>query len=438
MAEPPAAVALPDPVRQRLVALAADALPHLGAQALPPALRRVAGFEPGRRARVAAGPLAVAVDTDPAFRDRLAAHLRTVMPELVEAVAAGQDLPSADPVQVAALAYLLRPVGWEQQVATAADRSERVRVDRGAAQQGVELERARRQLAEARDGLRRAREQGHAQLASVKQEVAELRRTLAETRRQLAQVGSDAEQHRRLAQQAQTRQTGTAAAAEGESRRLRARVAALEAELAERRREVRTDRAVAGTRTRLLVETLEQAAQGLRRELALPAVDTLPGDAVDAPRPGAPDPARGAGRHLGRDDPALLEQLLALPRVHLVVDGYNVTKQSYPLVALEEQRVRLVRELGPLVARTGAEVTVVFDGADLRHVPPLAAPRGVRVLFSPAGKSADEVVAQIVEAEPTGRAVVVVSSDGEVAEHAARHGARPVASASLHVVLTGS
>jgi predicted RNA-binding protein with PIN domain len=76
-------------------------------------------------------------------------------------------------------------------------------------------------------------------------------------------------------------------------------------------------------------------------------------------------------------------------------------------------------------------MTCVFDGAELDAPVPLAAPRGVRVLFSRAGQTADELIRQLVRAEPQGRPVVVVSSDREVADGVARTGARPVASALL-------
>jgi hypothetical protein len=35
------------------------------------------------------------------------------------------------------------------------------------------------------------------------------------------------------------------------------------------------------------------------------------------------------------EEPAQLDQLLGLPRVHLVVDGYNVTKTGYGDLTLE-------------------------------------------------------------------------------------------------------
>jgi predicted RNA-binding protein with PIN domain len=184
---------------------------------------------------------------------------------------------------------------------------------------------------------------------------------------------------------------------------------------------------------RLLLDTLLEAGQGLRRELALPppAPDAArPADAVPARRPGGSGTGEVAGRARAGDDPALLEQLLALPRVHLVVDGYNVTKLGYGTLPLQAQRERLLRGAAALAARSGAEVTVVFDGADVARAPG-AAVRGVRVLFSLPGQSADDLVRRLVAAEPPGRPVVVVSSDREVADGVRAGGARPVASAAL-------
>jgi predicted RNA-binding protein with PIN domain len=152
---------------------------------------------------------------------------------------------------------------------------------------------------------------------------------------------------------------------------------------------------------------------------------------VEAVQPGELTPANIAQRALSQDDPALLDQLLALPQAHLVVDGYNVTKTGYPTMPLDKQRLRLLGGLAVLAAQTAAEVTCVFDGAELDVPVLLAPPRGVRVLFSKAGQSADELIRRLVRAEPPGRPVVVVSTDREVADGVARAGARPVASVLL-------
>jgi hypothetical protein len=52
-------------------------------------------------------------------------------------------------------------------------------------------------------------------------------------------------------------------------------------------------------------------------------------------------------------------------------------------------------------------------------------------LFSPPGQIADELIGELVRAEPQGRALVVVSSDQEVAASARRAGARPATATLL-------
>ena len=149
---------------------------------------------------------------------------------------------------------------------------------------------------------------------------------------------------------------------------------------------------------------------------------------TSADRPGSPERARA--RAQDTDDPARLDQLLALPRAHLIVDGYNVTKKGFADISLEQQRSRLVNGLGGLAAQTRVEVTAVFDGAErVVGLPP--APRGVRVLFSKKGETADDLIRRLVRAEPAGRPVVVISSDKEVADGVRRHGAYPLGSDAL-------
>jgi predicted RNA-binding protein with PIN domain len=58
------------------------------------------------------------------------------------------------------------------------------------------------------------------------------------------------------------------------------------------------------------------------------------------------------------------------------------------------------------------------------------------VLFSPQGQSADELIRRLVAAEPPGRAVIVVSSDREVADGVRSSGAWAVDS-DLLVPLLG-
>jgi hypothetical protein len=179
----------------------------------------------------------------------------------------------------------------------------------------------------------------------------------------------------------------------------------------------------------LLLGALEGAASGLRREWDLIGGGPAPADVVAARLPGpAPESERTA-------EPSRLAAWAGLPGAHLIVDGYNVTKTGYPELMLSEQRDRLVRALAALAARTSAEVTVVFDGAAVAAARPSG--RGIRVLFSPPGVLADDVIRDLVRAEPRGRVLIVVSSDREVADRAGADGAK-TAAASVLLALVGS
>jgi predicted RNA-binding protein with PIN domain/regulator of replication initiation timing len=434
---------LPELVRARVVALAADALGAIEPERLPAALRKVASFAPARRARLAGSVIADVLARDDEFRERVAVHVRDAMPEVAEAVGRGRPdehaASGAAPVDVASLAYLLRPDGWTDLVARA---TERLAADRETAREREETGRAARlehQLESLHARLKEVRAEHREQVARLKAENADLRLRLGDVRSRLRAAELSAEQTRATAGVEATAAAARQADAEAELRRVRSRLDQLERDLTAARRTERADRGTESLRTRLLVDTLLETAQGLRRELALPTVEGWsPADAVEALT--AEHGSRTSSGHgsLAPDDPVLLDQILALPRVHLVVDGYNVTKTAWPDLSLERQRDRLLAGLAPLAARSGAEVTVVFDAAGATERPLVTRPRGVRVLYSAPGVIADDVIRDLVAAEPPGRPVVVVSSDRQVVTDVARAGARTVAAPALSRLLARS
>src|SRR5690554_6616925 len=80
---------LPEPVRQRVVMLAAGALSKLAADEVPMALRKIARFAPGRRARLRGPLLAAHVAADPRFRSRIAEKVLEEAGDLGEALIGG-------------------------------------------------------------------------------------------------------------------------------------------------------------------------------------------------------------------------------------------------------------------------------------------------------------------------------------------------------------
>ncbi|GAA3834714.1 NYN domain-containing protein [Streptomyces chiangmaiensis] len=422
---------LPDGVRRRVVQIVSEGFGGLTLGELPTQLRQYGRFTPNRRAKFAGNAMAAAVETDAVFRQRIGEKLREAQPELTGALDSGSPPPAADPLDVAAAAYVLRPTGWVKLVTAAGEEAQRADAERADEESRAELERLRAELEAARAQTRAETERLRSEVESSRKEAESLQRKL---RAALSDVKRGEAALRKIRGEMETaRAEGQAqlSAAESEARRLRARLGEAEAALEATRRAAREGRSVEDMRVRLLLDTVLDAAQGLRRELALPPVSVRPAETVDAVEPGRMTPKDIAARALSENDPAILDQLLALPQAHLVVDGYNVTKTGYPQMPLEKQRLRLLGQLSQLAAQTGAEITCVFDGAELAAPVLLAPPRGVRVLFSKPDVTADELIRQLVRAEPPGRPVIVASTDREVADGVARAGARPVASIVL-------
>ena len=116
--------------------------------------------------------------------------------------------------------------------------------------------------------------------------------------------------------------------------------------------------------------------------------------------------------------------LLSVPNIVVLVDGYNVTKQAVPELALPEQRAWLERLLTDASTSTSttARFEVIFDGADVDVRQANTHPR-VRVRFSKEGIEADDEIIAAVRATDARTAVVVVSSDNRVREGAKAGGA---------------
>ncbi|WP_232237874.1 MULTISPECIES: NYN domain-containing protein [Actinoalloteichus] len=415
---------LPELIRVRLAEVAAAALGGLAMAEIPRPLRSVAKFTPGKRARFGRAPLLAELRASTAFRSAVFVWAGQHHPALI-------DTESDDPVTRAVGALLAGGDQAAERVRVVARRAEdaQLRSERDTAvaraeRLTAELDRLRAENGAVRAAVELARTESEEELDRLRRRLREQGVRLRQAKDAAAAALTEAEQVRAAADEAvrELTEQRDRERDRAEAERARARRALADAEVA--RQSAREARQADEVRLALLVDTLDGAVTGLRRELAI--------GGGGGPRPA--DLVSGASASLGKggrvEDPAALDRLLALPAVHLVVDGYNVTKTGYPELTLAAQRERLAQQLGALAARTGAEVTVVFDGADVVSVPTVVS-RGTRVLFSDPGVSADDVIRALVAAEPEGRPVVVATSDRAVADSVRRRGAHPVPSAIL-------
>jgi predicted RNA-binding protein with PIN domain len=121
--------------------------------------------------------------------------------------------------------------------------------------------------------------------------------------------------------------------------------------------------------------------------------------------------------------------------LHIVIDGYNLIRQSKSYSQLEhnslqEGRDALVAGLASYRRVKHYPITVVFDGADAHNLADTRSRhKGINIVFSRPGESADRVIKRLVSQDR--ERAVVVSSDKEVADFAAEHGAATIGSAEF-------
>jgi predicted RNA-binding protein with PIN domain len=128
------------------------------------------------------------------------------------------------------------------------------------------------------------------------------------------------------------------------------------------------------------------------------------------------------------------EFLLRTKGAKILIDGYNVAKLGWPSLDLDHQREQCTKAAENLAKRWNLAIAVVFDGAEIEgaHTPTR---RRVRVAYSPAGVSADDVLRAEVAAIDVIQRVIVVTNDRAIISDVAAAGANTVSSDDFLVLL---
>lgn len=125
--------------------------------------------------------------------------------------------------------------------------------------------------------------------------------------------------------------------------------------------------------------------------------------------------------------------------VHVIVDGYNVIRRSPSLrgeekVSLELGREGLIEKLRQYKRMKRHRVTVVFDGAEKVTLgEQKTQQKGIKIIYSRQGKSADSVIRGICRDQ--GENVLVVTGDRELARYAESCGSVVMASEEFEGVV---
>ncbi|MFB0505509.1 MAG: NYN domain-containing protein [Thermodesulfobacteriota bacterium] len=118
--------------------------------------------------------------------------------------------------------------------------------------------------------------------------------------------------------------------------------------------------------------------------------------------------------------------------IRLIVDGYNLIRQSPSLREVESRNLQMGREtlihhLAAYKRARGHEITVVFDGWRSGNLTQNQQwQRGILVVYSRRDERADEVIKRM--AKRFGHGAVIVTSDREVAHFAETVGATAISS----------
>jgi hypothetical protein len=125
--------------------------------------------------------------------------------------------------------------------------------------------------------------------------------------------------------------------------------------------------------------------------------------------------------------------------LHIIIDGYNLVRRSEELSRIDRADITRGREA--LIERLAAyrrlkphRITVVFDGTGAPSLSPARdRMKGIGIVFSRSGESADAVIARMARQERA--AALVVSSDRAVVASAQSCGAAVIESAEFEARL---
>ncbi|MBW3657674.1 MAG: NYN domain-containing protein [Actinobacteria bacterium] len=281
----------------------------------------------------------------------------------------------------------------------------RTRPPAAASRDDAELRRAKERARELRSELEEARRQ----LAGAEARADALDARLQATSTELDDVRARADE---LATELATVRGEQAGLVERERRRSERRIAELERELQDvrRRDETRREERAREARARdVAAQRSREEAAAAERRRRQPAARVRPGRPTVLPKGVAAGTREEADALLG-------------PGRLVLVDGYNVTLSRGGQLSLEEQREWLIRVLAGLASRRRVRPQVVFDGrGEGSGGRPGDAARGVTVVFTPSGVTADDEIALAVQA--TDEPVVVVTDDRELRDRVRPHGA---------------
>jgi predicted RNA-binding protein with PIN domain len=123
--------------------------------------------------------------------------------------------------------------------------------------------------------------------------------------------------------------------------------------------------------------------------------------------------------------------------LHIIIDGYNLIRQSKSFRHLDNQSIQwgrdaLIDTLSAYKRLKSHNITVIFDGIQAPYLAPTGDRiKGIRIQFSRNGESADRVIKRLARTEK--EKALVVSSDRDVVQSCEAYGAATISAESFEI-----
>jgi hypothetical protein len=125
--------------------------------------------------------------------------------------------------------------------------------------------------------------------------------------------------------------------------------------------------------------------------------------------------------------------------MHIIIDGYNLIRQSnwlrsYERQSLEAGRRALIMNLAEYKRKRGHKITIVFDGWKNGSAQEERDKQvGIDIIYSRLGEKADDVIKRI--ADKSAEETIVVSSDREISSYVIRRGQTALSSLYFEILI---
>lgn len=289
-----------------------------------------------------------------------------------------------------------RPDGWAEALARLQPVAAKPKARSAQADMTDRIERERAATRKAKEEARKARDERDAVVAEQRRVTQGLASELSGARGRAASLEAKVRELERGIEKARNE-------LERERRKARAALDKANAQIDDLKRKLKEERG----RTRAAPRPADRGESAAPKRAAKPSpkVPRGPRRPLKAPKGRLEDEPETLAGWLDRDD------------VHLVVDGYNLTRNeaSYGHLSLEAQRDRLLDLLKRFATQRKVDTTLVWDGGD---VPPSSQRRRhgrLKVEFSQPGDEkdrADRHIVSLVKALPPVPVVVATSDRG--------------------------